>query len=241
MFRGTLRNRAGATPCTSYGRSGCWTPRPRRRRPDLRAPTAPDCSARAGRGPARRPRDGMGPAATTACRCTTCAGSACATTARWRHDDARPLDVLAASCSRSWPIAPGERDMVVLKHEFRPCFPTATRGDHLDPRRLRHARRRFGHGAHGVAAGGDRRPADPGRADPAARRRAAVTPKFYGPVLAELAELGIVCEERPRRWKPDPGGIPPWLQRPRPRRRPRNRRKLPARSSRNSGPGPGAA
>ena len=104
-------------------------------------------------------------------------------------------------CAPAWPTslayARGERDMIVLRHEFGSSIATAAidRED-LDARRVRRARRRFGDGPHGrpfPAAVAARLILD-GRIA-ATGVRIPVDPEIYEPVLDALEPMGIVFRE----------------------------------------------
>ena len=111
-------------------------------------------------------------------------------------DEAAPLEVLGAAMLDRLAYAPGERDMVVLHHEFEAAFPdgraertTSTLVDHGipggDSAMARTVSLPAAVAARLILAGG------------IARRGVLrpVHPEIYGPVLDELDGLGIVCSE----------------------------------------------
>jgi saccharopine dehydrogenase-like NADP-dependent oxidoreductase len=113
------------------------------------------------------------------------------------HDSISPLDALGEIMEEKLSYGPGERDMVVLFHEFKAWFPT---DDHFE--RMTSSLVDFGE------PGGDssmsRTVSLPaaiaarlileGKISPRGVQRP-VHPEIYNPVLDELENLGIVCSE----------------------------------------------
>lgn len=112
-------------------------------------------------------------------------------------DSAAPIDVLGDAMLEKLAYAPGERDMVVLHHEFHAVFPALGREELITSTLV----------AHGVP-GGDSAMARTVSLPAAIAARLVlsggiaargvlrpVQPEIYGPVLDELAGLGIVCSE----------------------------------------------
>lgn len=110
-------------------------------------------------------------------------------------DVASPLDALVARMTARMQYAPGERDMVVLRHEFVVAF-----GDRRERRRSTLVDYGIPHGDSAMsrtvglpAALGALRVLD---GTIAARGVVVpVIPEVYGPVLAELDALGVACRE----------------------------------------------
>ncbi len=119
-------------------------------------------------------------------------------------DTMAPLDVLAEAMLEKLAYAPGERDMVVLFHEFQAEFAAEGRSERItstlvahgepggDSAMARTVSLPAAIAARSILAGG------------VARRGVLrpVHPEIYGPCLDELAGLGIVCSEETETFEP---------------------------------------
>ncbi|MBK7703034.1 MAG: saccharopine dehydrogenase NADP-binding domain-containing protein [bacterium] len=196
MFRGTLRNPGWCDCLHHYGRLGLLDLAPT----DLAPATAADLLRRLAGGAPGEPAD-----AAVARRLGLCRDALPVANLRWlglcdetplARARGCPLDVLGDAMLAKLIYAPGERDMIAMKHEFVAALPDGGRemitsslvafgepgGDSAMARTvslpLAVAVRLTLEGA--FAARGVARP---------------VSAEFYGPILGELETLGIVCRE----------------------------------------------
>ena len=111
--------------------------------------------------------------------------------------EATPLDILAARMAERMSYRENERDMVVLRHEFRATFPSGS------DQRIVSTLIQFGR------IGGDSAMARTVSLPSAVAAklilsgqihatgvRIPVLPEIYNPVLTELAGMGVACVER---------------------------------------------
>ena len=182
-------------PPSASSRPGCWM------------------SARTPILPSTWPSSGA--CARTPSRSPTWPGWASFPTSRCPQGKNSPIDVMAAHMEAKMAYKPGERDMIVMQHEFVAEYPGPQGSHHGHHDRLWHPQRRHLHGPHRGPAGRHRRAIDPaGQFAGLTGVHVPVIPEIYEPVLAELAELGIGLTEtsradrgdRPRR-----GPTPAWI------------------------------
>ena len=128
MFRGTLRNMGWCDTMYNFRKLGLLE----LEEVDVKGKTYAEfmrelLGAGRGRGPARGRRAARWACPPTPCRPGTCTGSGMFSDRKFEVDRISPLDAMGNLMFEKLAFAPGERDMIVLYHDFRAEFPDGQR------------------------------------------------------------------------------------------------------------------